>query len=99
MPRGRRGLVLASMPLAVMGALGCSDLNPPVYLDGPKPLLELQGTETIPRVTNSVTLRYRAPNASEKADLDARTKALGFEVPWVSRDKVHIEVLFTVTNL
>jgi hypothetical protein len=46
-----------------------------------------------------VTLKYRAPNATEKADLDAQSKARMLDVPWVSRDKIHIEVLFTVTNL
>jgi len=84
-------------PLALVAA--CSDLNTPIYLDGPTPALELQGTEKPPRVTNSVTLRFRAPTTTEQAALDAQKKALGFDVPWVSRDKIHIEVLFTVKNL
>jgi hypothetical protein len=80
-------------------SLGCSDLNTPIYFNGPTPLLELQGTEMVKRVTNAATLRFRAPNKDEQADLDAQKKALGFDVPWVSRDKVHLELLFTVTNL
>ena len=41
-------------------SLACSDLNTPIYFNGPTPLLELQGTEMIPRITNSVTLQFRA---------------------------------------
>jgi hypothetical protein len=100
-PSSRRrpwaGLVL--LALGAAPALACSDLNTPIYFNGPTPLLELQGTEMIPRITNSVTLQLRAPNDSEKADLEAQKKALGFAVPWASRDKLHLEVLFTVTNL
>jgi hypothetical protein len=99
MSRTRAVLVslVASTSLGPM--LACSDLNTPIYLDGPTPALELQGTEKIPRVTNSVTVLYRAPTTGEQATLDAQKKALGFDVPWVSRDKIHLEVLFTVKNL
>jgi hypothetical protein len=95
-----RNLLLS---LLALPALACSDINTPIYLgppDGtPSPILEIQGTEKIPRATNSVTLRYRAPNMTEQAALDAGKKALGFDVPWVARDKIHLEVLFTVKNL
>jgi hypothetical protein len=97
-PRARLA-VTSLLALGAVPALACSDLNTPIYLNGPTPLLELQGTEMIPRITNSVTLQLRAPNDSEKADLAAQKKALGFDVPWASRDKLHLEVLFTVTNL
>ena len=93
------GTLLASLTLALAPSLACSDLNTPIYFNGPTPLLEIQGTEMIPRITNSVTLKFRGPNKDEQATLDAQKKALGFDVPWVSRDKVHLEVLFTVTNL
>jgi hypothetical protein len=99
-PWPRAGLtVISLLALGAVPTLACSDLNTPIYLNGPTPLLELQGTEMIPRITNSVTLQLRAPNDSEKADLEAQKKALGFAVPWASRDKLHLEVLFTVTNL
>jgi hypothetical protein len=92
-----RPLLLLALSAPALAA--CSDLNTPIYFDGPQPLLELQGTEMIPRVTNGLALKFRAPNDSEKADLDAQKKALGFDVPWVSRDKIHLELLFTVKNL
>jgi hypothetical protein len=92
------GRALAAGALAA-ASLGCSELNTPIYFNGPSPLLEIQGTEMIPRVTNAATLKFRAPNEDEQASLDAQKKALGFDVPWVSRDKVHLELLFTVTNL
>ena len=96
--------------LAFAGAtasLACSDLNAPLYFNGPTPLLELQGTEKIPRITNGVSLRFRAPTSDEQKALDQEATALKaadpmhrtIEVPWVARDKVHLELLFTVKNL
>lgn len=96
--------------LALAGAttsLACSDLNAPLYFNGPTPLLELQGTEMVPRITNGVSLRFRAPNADEKKALSDEAAALKaadpmhrtIDVPWVSRDKIHLELLFTVKNL
>jgi hypothetical protein len=87
-------------------ALACS-LNTPIYFNGPTPLLELQGTEVPPRITNSVTLQFRKPNMTEQAALDDETAVLTKEdpmhrtvrVPWVARDKIHLELLFTVKNL
>lgn len=87
-------------------ALACS-LNTPIYFNGPTPLLELQGTEMLPRITNSVTLQFRQPKMTEQAALDDATAALTKEdpmhrevrVPWVARDKIHLELLFTVKNL
>jgi len=87
-------------------ALACS-LNTPIYLDGPTPWLELQGTEMPPRITNSVTLQFRRPTMAEQTVLDEASAALKKEdpmhrdvrVPWVARDKIHLELLFTVKNL
>ncbi|HEX4405838.1 MAG TPA: hypothetical protein VH560_13465 [Polyangia bacterium] len=98
------------MLLALAGAttsLACSDLNAPLYFNGPTPLLELQGTEKVPRITNGVSLRFRAPTSDEKKSLSDEAAALKaadpmhrtIDVPWVSRDKIHLELLFTVKNL
>jgi len=94
------------LALAALAAGACSELNTPIYFDGPAPL-ELQGDEKPPRVTNGVALRFRAPNQQERMDLRTQGDALkaqdpmgrDIQVPWVSRDKVHVEVLFTVKNL
>jgi hypothetical protein len=91
----RRAVMLA---LASAPALSCTGINTPIYFNAPAPL-ELQGTEDPARVTNGLTLRFRAPNQKERMELNAQSDALGFEVPWVARDKVHLEVLFTVQNL
>jgi hypothetical protein len=92
--------------LALSASLGCSQLNTPIYFNAPEPL-ELQGDEDPPRIMNSVTLRFRQPSQDERDELNARAAQLkaadplgrDIEVPWVSSDKVHLEVLFTVRNL
>jgi hypothetical protein len=91
----RRMVMLA---LAAAPAAACTGVNTPIYFNAPAPL-ELQGTEDPPRVTNGLTLRFRAPNQQERMELNAQSDALGFDVPWISRDKVHVEVLFTVKNV
>jgi hypothetical protein len=88
-------LALAAAPTS----LACQGMNTPIYFNGPAPILELTGAEDPPRVQSGLTLSFRNPNTQEQANLDAQRKALGFEVPWVSRDKVHLELLFTVKNL
>jgi hypothetical protein len=100
----RISLVLVALA-AAPASLACQDINTPVYFDGPSPVLELQGTEKPPRIMSALTLRFRNPTQQEQKDLDAQTKALSdqagvdVKVPWVSRDKVHLELLFTVKNL
>jgi hypothetical protein len=98
------GLALAA---SVAPSLACTDVNTPIYFNGPTPLLEIQGTEMIPRITNGVQLRFRAPTDDERKELSDQADALKaadpmhrtIEVPWISSDKIHLEVLFTVTNL
>jgi hypothetical protein len=102
----RATLALGLLALATT-SLACSDLNAPLYFNGPTPALELTGMEKVPRITNGVSLRFRAPNADEKKTLSDEATALKaadpmhrtIDVPWVSRDKIHLELLFTVKNL
>jgi hypothetical protein len=96
-----RQIALTFTALAAATSFGC--VNAPVYFDNPAPL-ELQGTETIPRITNGFALRFRTPTQDEQKALDARKAAMNpadkdTRVPWVSRDKIHLELLFTVKNL
>ncbi|HVU49255.1 MAG TPA: hypothetical protein VHL80_01135 [Polyangia bacterium] len=87
-------------------SLACSN-NAPIYFPGPTPLLELTGQEMTPRITNGVQLKFRAPTDDEKKALTDREAALkaadpmhrDIKVPWISRDKIHLELIFTVTNL
>jgi hypothetical protein len=94
---------LALALAAASSSLACQSINTPIYFSGPAPL-ELQGTEDPPRVTNGFALDFRRPTDDEQKALDARRAAmnpadLDKRVPWVSADKVHLELLFTVTNL
>jgi hypothetical protein len=107
--RAERALSLhvALLAAGAAASLGCGEINGPIYFSGPQPLLELQGTEKTPRITDGVSLRFRAPNDDEKKTLSDEGTALKaadpmhrtIAVPWVSRDKIHLELLFTVTNL
>jgi hypothetical protein len=98
---------LLPLALVTLSSLACQEINGPIYFKGPSPLLELQGTEKTPRITNAVRLRFRQPNSDEQKALDSEGAALkaadpthrDIAVPWVSRDKVHLELLFTVKNL
>ena len=66
------------------------------------PALEISGgkpdmTGAAPRIENGMKLRFRNPTDAEQKSLDAQTAALGFKVPWIQRDHVHIELVYQVT--
>jgi hypothetical protein len=92
-----RALVFA----AAAAAAGCSGLNAPVYFNGPEALeVSGMGTTLMPSLDRrGIALRFRNPTQAEQAALDTQAQELGFDVPWVARDKVHIELSFTVTNV
>jgi hypothetical protein len=95
-----RNHLLALALAAAPASFACQSINTPVYFESPQPMLELQGNEDPPRVTNGFALRFRQPTMDEQKELDAQSQARNnIEIPWVSRDKVHLELLFTVTNL
>jgi hypothetical protein len=83
-------------------ALGCQGMNTPIYFASPSmPALVVDGVATMdgpPRIENGLTLQFRNPNMAEQQTLDAQTAALGFDVPWIQRDHVHIEMTYQVTN-
>ncbi|HVZ71037.1 MAG TPA: hypothetical protein VHJ20_01570 [Polyangia bacterium] len=94
-------VLVAAAPLAAGCTGGALSFNGPIYFDNPTPVLELQGNEMIPRITNGFSLRFRQPTQDEQKTLDDEKQARGgkYDIPWVSRDKVHLELLFTVKNL
>ena len=96
--RTHGGLVgLAFISLA--GAtLGCQSLNAPLYFQGDT--VEAMGDDD-PLPTSGLTLRFRQPTMQERMKLDAERDAKGYDmdIPWISRDKVHVEVSYKVTNL
>ena len=94
----RRCCGLIGLALVTTGTLACSGLNAPLYFQGMT--FEAQGNDD-PLATQGLTLRFRAPTDQEQKALDAERDAKGYDmdIPWVSRDKVHVEVSYKVTNL
>jgi hypothetical protein len=96
-------LPLALSVLAPL-AIGCSGMNTPIYFSSAAvtPALEVTGMAdamgNAPRIENGMTLQFRNPNKTEQQTLDTQTAALGFDVPWIQRDHVHIEMTYQVTN-
>ncbi|HEY6474997.1 MAG TPA: hypothetical protein VI456_00360 [Polyangia bacterium] len=102
--RARYAPVLALTFLAPL-ALGCQGMNTPIYFSSATvtPALEVDGVATMtgpPRIENGMTLRFRNPTKAEQQAIDAQKAALGgtFDVPWIQRDHVHIEMAYQVTN-
>jgi hypothetical protein len=97
----RHLLALGVMAAGAALAAGCQALNEPIYVAAPA-ALDVSGTDMTGapnRVQGSVVLRFRQPNATEQSQLDADSTRLGFDVPWLKRDRIHLELLYTVTNL
>ncbi|HVV50401.1 MAG TPA: hypothetical protein VHO06_12120 [Polyangia bacterium] len=98
-----RGLGLALLALAPFG-LGCQDLNAPIYFPGPAtPALAVTGMNDAmgnpPRAETGLTLQFRNPTKDEQQALAMQKAALGgsFDVPWIQRDHVHLELTYEVT--
>jgi hypothetical protein len=91
----KRARLFSLLPLAV--AFGCQSMNTPLYFQG-DPVTDSAGDDT--PTSNGLTLRFRNPTAKEQMDLDAQTAAANYggDVPWVSRDKIHLELTYRVTN-
>jgi hypothetical protein len=91
----KRAHLFSLLPLAV--AFGCQSMNTPLYFQG-DPVTDSAGDDT--PTSNGLTLRFRNPTAKEQMDLDAQTAAANYggDVPWVSRDKIHLELTYRVTN-
>ncbi len=103
-PGGLVGLTLAaSMTAASM--MACSDLNTPLYFPGQDangmvgPIIAQGNDDPLP--AGGVMLRFRQPTMLEQMKLDAERDKRGYDmdIPWVSRDKIHLEVSYKVTNL
>jgi len=87
----------ALVALAGTTALACS-VNAPLYFQGPT--FEAAGMDD-PLATSGLTLRFRNPTDLERMQLDDMRNARGYDadIPWVPRDKVHVEVSYKITNL
>jgi hypothetical protein len=92
--------VILCAPLAFSAA--CDQLNTPIYFASPLPDMAVSGMTAAngaaSRAENGVTIPFRTPTTAEQMLLDQQTASLGFDVPWIQRDNVHIELVYQVTN-
>jgi len=101
--RPLRPLVRTIGSMALCGfALAC-DPNAPHYVDGEAPLEVANTTDAMGQPVTSakatLALKFRAPSASESADLARQSTARGYTVPWLRDEDIHLELLYTVKNL
>lgn len=89
-------LGLALIPALATAAFGCQQLNAPLYFAGAN-VWAAGGDDPLP--TTGVALRFRTPTMQEQMKLDAERDAKGYDmdIPWISRDKVHVEVSYKVS--
>jgi hypothetical protein len=100
-PTTERGVLLG---LCIMvGLAAACDTNSPTYVEGNAPLevggTAADGTANPSSMTDTTELAFRAPTDAEQGALDALHDQLGFEVPWLQRKDLAIEVLYTIENL
>jgi hypothetical protein len=88
--------------LAPVAFCACQQLNTPVYFQPDMSPLTVSGVvdpKTGPsRGETGLSLQFRNPTDAEQKGLDQQASALGFDVPWIQRDHVHIELIYQVTN-
>jgi len=91
-------LGLAVILTLATATLACQDLNAPLYFQGDT--FEANADDD-PLATSGLTLRFRQPTMQEQMQLDTERAAKGYDmdIPWISRDKVHVEISYKVTNL
>ncbi len=78
-------------------SFGCQSLNAPLYFKGDTITADTADT---PLASGGLSLRFRNPTNAEQKDLDAQTASTdyGGDVPWISADKIHLELTYRVTN-
>jgi len=98
----RAGQALQAMIVLAPVVCAACDMNTPLYFPSPEPALEVSGMPDAKgnpsRGENGLSLQFRNPTAEEQKLLDQQAASLGFDVPWIQRDNVHIELIYTVTN-
>jgi hypothetical protein len=88
----------------VLGAAGCN-LNDPTYFDcgsatcAPATTAPLEALGDGTEVTQTLQLEFRTPTAGEQQDLQTLSAQVGYTVPWLREDQIHLELLYTITNL
>jgi len=92
--RAAAGVAFASALAVGCLAAGCT--NDPSYFPGPAALeVDGQGTEA----KQTLSLFFRSPSPSEETARQNLSSQLGYEVPWLREDRLHLELRYTITNL
>jgi hypothetical protein len=78
-----------------LSTTGCHP-NDPQYFPA-QTVLQADGTAN--EVQETLGLRFRVPTAAEQAEVNAVTAQLGYQIPWLREDRVHLEIRYTVTNV
>ncbi len=91
-----RVLVPCCLATVAWGAQACN-ANNPVYFPGPI-VLEVDGSGMTAAIA-TVPLRFREEVESEQTQRRALSDQLGYEVPRLREDRIHVEVRYTITNL
>lgn len=90
--RSVRLLPLVLLPLGACGA------NAPTYFPAGA-TLEAGGDDLPGDVSGTVAVTFRTPTETEQRQRQQLTDQLGFEVPRLRGDRVHVEVRYTVKNV
>lgn len=93
---GARAPLLAASALCALGGLGACGTNSPTYFPAGAPL-EI-GADRM-EASGTVALDFREPSEGEAAEREALSSRLGYQVPWLREDDVHVSIRYTVTNL
>jgi hypothetical protein len=93
----------ALIGLAPLAFCACQGLNTPTYFApdmSPLAVTGVPGANGAPsRNETGLSLRFRDPTPDERKALQQQARTLGFDVPWIQRDHVHIELVYQVTDL
>jgi len=101
--RSRFSQALVGMGFASLcGWASSCDPNSPTYFDADAPLevaaMSDDMGQLVTQTKGTLALKFRAPSAAETAEL-APTATRAYALPWLRADQVHLELLYTVTNL
>jgi len=98
MEKARAAVVAAAVAgaFALTGTVAGCSANDPVYFPSGA-VLDVDGSGTAAMQT--FALNFRTPTASEQKAIDDETAKVGYQVPWLREDRLHIEMRYTVKNL
>jgi len=87
----------AMLTLAVASAFaGACGTNSPSYYPGTT-ALDVDGSGAEAKET--LQIPFRTPTQAEEQSRQNLSAEVGYEVPWLREDRVHVELRFTITNL